>query len=109
MLDVDECSTKAHSCDGNANCVDTEGSYECTCKDGFHGNGKQCTGNYLIRTNFRGNLISRKTAFAKGLMKVRHSGTRQPSVRSNIKLHLITFSLYSRGRAPMKPCRMGVA
>ena len=47
VLDVNECTTEAHICDDNAECVNTEGSYECTCKDGFHGDRKKCTGNWM--------------------------------------------------------------
>ena len=37
-----------HSCDAKALCTNTEGSYECTCTDGFAKNGKLCIGNHNI-------------------------------------------------------------
>ena len=40
-MDFDEC-TLATSCDRNAICSNTEGSYTCSCYDGFHGDGKLC-------------------------------------------------------------------
>ena len=43
-IDIDECSTKSHSCDVNAVCNDTEGSYMCTCNSGYSGDGKACSG-----------------------------------------------------------------
>ena len=42
-LDINECSTGADACDVNAKCKNTVGSYTCTCKKGFTGNGKTCT------------------------------------------------------------------
>ncbi|XP_020628699.1 angiopoietin-related protein 7-like [Orbicella faveolata] len=45
-LDIDECSTNSHSCDANAICNNTEGGHNCACKDGFIGNGRNCTGYY---------------------------------------------------------------
>ena len=46
--DINECSTGADDCDVNAKCKNNVGSYTCTCKKGFTGNGKTCTGkNYL--------------------------------------------------------------
>ncbi|CAH3196362.1 unnamed protein product, partial [Porites evermanni] len=42
--DIDECST-AGSCDVNATCNNTHGSYNCTCKKGYYGDGHRCTGN----------------------------------------------------------------
>ena len=37
VLDIDECTEETHSCDINAVCNNSPGSYKCTCKDGFYG------------------------------------------------------------------------
>ncbi|XP_078380532.1 uncharacterized protein LOC144663449 isoform X2 [Oculina patagonica] len=39
-LDVNECKDGLHGCHSNATCNNTIGSYNCTCKPGFHGNGR---------------------------------------------------------------------
>ncbi|XP_078365439.1 uncharacterized protein LOC144649742 [Oculina patagonica] len=39
---IDECATGHHSCDVNAICQTIVGSYNCTCKAGFYGNGRKC-------------------------------------------------------------------
>ena len=44
VLDVDECKRKRNVCHVNATCNNTEGSYNCSCKDGFTGDGKTCQG-----------------------------------------------------------------
>ena len=41
-IDVDEC--EAQPCHPNATCIDTIGSYECVCNEGFDGNGRNCEG-----------------------------------------------------------------
>ncbi|XP_022809266.1 fibulin-1-like [Stylophora pistillata] len=41
--DVDECTTNTPDCDVNAECSNTEGSFNCSCKVGFNGDGKKCT------------------------------------------------------------------
>ena len=46
-LDIDECKTLTHKCDGNATCNNTLGSHTCTCKAGFVGNGTRCSGESL--------------------------------------------------------------
>ena len=53
-VDVDECSIETHNCSENATCIDTDNSYTCECKDGYTGDGVNCTGmsgfNYHIYT-----------------------------------------------------------
>ena len=45
VKDVDECVTEIYSnCDMNARCINSIGSYECQCRDGFQGNGFICEG-----------------------------------------------------------------
>ena len=43
-LDIDECSADTNPCDKNAICANIIGSYSCTCKEGFSGNGTTCEG-----------------------------------------------------------------
>lgn len=40
--EVNECLTGQHQCDKNADCINTQGSYECHCKEGYKGNGTYC-------------------------------------------------------------------
>ena len=42
--DVNECELEIHTCRSNANCTDTDGSFNCTCGEGFEGDGFNCTG-----------------------------------------------------------------
>ena len=49
LLDIDECSSGSHDCDVNANCTNSNGSYSCTCNEGYSGKGDSCQGK--IRLN----------------------------------------------------------
>ena len=40
--DIDECAIDTHNCDENANCTDTDGSFQCACLSGYEGNGTFC-------------------------------------------------------------------
>ena len=42
LLDINECLGD-NLCDNFADCTNTEGSYTCKCKDGYQGNGQECT------------------------------------------------------------------
>lgn len=42
--DVGECSSGLHSCSADAVCSDTKGSYKCSCKPGYSGDGWSCNG-----------------------------------------------------------------
>ena len=44
LLDIDECLIISHACDVTANCTNTDGSYNCTCKEGYTGDGESCRG-----------------------------------------------------------------
>ena len=41
-IDINECSEVLHNCDMNADCADTDGSFTCTCREGFEGDGISC-------------------------------------------------------------------
>ena len=42
--DVDECKATSGKCHNEAACNNTRGSYVCTCKLGYIGDGRNCTG-----------------------------------------------------------------
>ena len=44
VLDIDECVHDNNTCDVNAICNNTIGSYTCECLGGFFGDGLTCTG-----------------------------------------------------------------
>ena len=44
IVDVDECHNGADTCDSNALCTNTAGSFRCSCIYGFTGDGQNCTG-----------------------------------------------------------------
>ena len=45
--DSDECLNNSHNCSENADCTNTEGSFNCSCKPGYIGNGHNCSGWFL--------------------------------------------------------------
>ena len=45
VLDVDECAMNlTKDCSANADCENTAGASLCTCRSGFAGDGRNCTG-----------------------------------------------------------------
>ena len=46
--DHDECISGNIACDVNAYCTNTVGSYYCTCKEGYTGDGRSCSGTLLF-------------------------------------------------------------
>lgn len=46
-VDINECE-RPNECSPYASCNNTDGSYLCACKQGFYGNGTNCTGTNLI-------------------------------------------------------------
>ena len=45
LVSADPCAEGSDGCHIDAICQTTQGSYKCTCKAGFKGDGKHCEGN----------------------------------------------------------------
>ena len=75
FADINECEAGKHNCHVNASCKNTEGSFECTCKPGYTGNGVECTGEnntsvFFIMSLFLINSIYQAIYLAKFSHKV---------------------------------------
>ena len=46
-LDINECALGTDNCNANAACADTEGSFTCTCREGYTGDGVTCQSTVL--------------------------------------------------------------
>ncbi len=44
--DIDECTNGTDDCHNYATCNNTMGSFECTCNEGYAGDGETCVGEY---------------------------------------------------------------
>ena len=44
LVEEDECQNGTHNCDVNAHCNNTLGSFNCTCLQGYLGDGVRCSG-----------------------------------------------------------------
>ena len=47
-LDHNECTNEEIPCGLNARCVNTAGSFQCKCNEGYIGDGNKCTGKYIL-------------------------------------------------------------
>ena len=46
---MNECEAKTHNCSVNATCINTKGSFNCTCVLGYDGDGHNCTGECFVQ------------------------------------------------------------
>ena len=44
IKDIDECASGTHDCHSDATCTNTVGAFNCSCKEGYNGDGRQCAG-----------------------------------------------------------------
>ena len=69
LSDVDECADNTHNCSKEGGlCINTKGSFNCTCQPGFTRDGHNCTGMYA----FRSWTIASSLRFYLLLLKVPH-------------------------------------
>ncbi|XP_035691358.1 fibrillin-3-like [Branchiostoma floridae] len=47
---IDECATDTDNCHEDASCTDTDGSFTCTCNDGYTGSGLHCAPECIVPT-----------------------------------------------------------
>lgn len=47
-IDIDECAIGYDNCNVNADCTNTEGSFNCSCHSSFFGNGIFCDSKNMI-------------------------------------------------------------
>ena len=53
VLDINECLVYNEPCHPDATCIDELGSYKCTCKEGYSGDGKtSCSGELHMRKKY---------------------------------------------------------
>ena len=46
--DIDECASGIHGCSPDAECKNVNGSYKCSCKLGYSGDGRNCQGKLTV-------------------------------------------------------------
>ena len=71
LLDIDECSA-GHKCDINAVCNNTKASYNCTCKEGYFGDGRNCAGDINFAQMYRYVIVSEKSFFKWQIVAPKH-------------------------------------
>ena len=53
FLDNNECTLLTHNCHNNAKCLNTKGSFTCSCNTGHSGNGTKCEGRWMQISSWR--------------------------------------------------------
>ena len=48
LADIDECTLNMNNCADDAACMDSDGSFTCTCDTGYIGDGVTCTGRSMF-------------------------------------------------------------
>ena len=85
ISDIDECSKGNDTCHTEATCNNTLGSYTCTCRGGYEGDGKNCQkiGKVIIESIISVKNISNQRMFG---ISTRESVLNENYMRCNSKL-----------------------
>ena len=63
VVDVDECQSSQFSCPPNTDCINSDGSYECRCKQGFVKKGSRCVGKFFFINSNKSPKFHKKSRF----------------------------------------------
>ena len=75
------------SCDENANCTNSDGSFSCTCKKGFTGDGTVCEGTYECPERvFRASVVHRSFCLNIRQVSLCHSVVAVHFTNQNLRL-----------------------
>ena len=88
VSDIDECDSNTNKCDVNADCTDTQGSYSCSCRSGFMGDGINCASTYIILLGFT-SIFNLKICSAK----MPTEGVTQFDNSKNIQYTMMAFKM----------------
>ena len=55
-VDHNECANEEIPCGLNAHCVNTGGSFQCKCNEGYTGEGSKCTGKFILTNGNTGRV-----------------------------------------------------
>ncbi|XP_068704797.1 uncharacterized protein [Montipora foliosa] len=103
--DVNECTASSPVCHVNATCNNTLGSYQCTCKPGYAGDGKTCKATVTVSYSCSSNLLVRDVNNTGGIIRSnykRYHPTYSSNMdcfwkfSSNAKLHLTFFQFQTQ-------------
>ena len=72
FADLNECEAGKHNCHANASCKNTKGSFACTCKPGYSGDGVNCTGENNTSVFFIMNLFFNQLHLSRIRAKFSH-------------------------------------
>ena len=52
ILDIDECAKDTDNCHADSTCTNTKGSFHCSCRHGYSGDGINCVGKYTCANKY---------------------------------------------------------
>ena len=79
-IDINECASTS-DCHAHAICMNTVGSYVCTCMEGYTGDGKDCTGNIIyIIAKFKTYTVNPSIQMCWSVCLRRRHSSKQPEI-----------------------------